>query len=81
MHSLSVPMYKPALKLKGEAPAVGRTGGFIVGMATSGVVAWLCGAAHQVVISAIPKSSTTPITIEVSKELHGNPTHSRQLWR
>jgi predicted murein hydrolase (TIGR00659 family) len=74
--ALGVPMYKQGIKLKGSLRRllVVVLAGSIVGMITAGVVAWMCGASHQVIMSAIPKSVTTPIAIEVSEELHGNPS-------
>jgi putative effector of murein hydrolase len=42
-------------------------------MVTAGGTAWLLGAPLPVVMSAVPKSVTTPIAIEVSRELHGIP--------
>src|ERR1019366_7077596 len=47
--------------------------GSVVGMATAGLTAWALGAPMPVVMSTVPKSVTTPIAIEVSKELHGIP--------
>ena len=74
--ALGLPMYKQGVKLKGSIRRllVVVLAGSIVGMATAGFVAWICGASHQVVMSAIPKSVTTPIALAVSQELHGNPT-------
>jgi predicted murein hydrolase (TIGR00659 family) len=73
--ALGVPMYKQGLKLKGS---LGRllavvVVGSIVGMVSAGLVAWMCGASHQVIVSTLPKSVTTPIAIELSSEMHGNP--------
>jgi len=47
--------------------------GSVVGMATAGLTAWLLGAPLPVVMSAVPKSVTTPIAIEVCRELKGIP--------
>lgn len=73
--ALGVPMYKQAIRLKGSLRRLLLVvlAGSIVGMVTAGGVAWMLGASRQVVMSAIPKSVTTPIAIEVSRELHGNP--------
>jgi predicted murein hydrolase (TIGR00659 family) len=73
--ALAVPMYRQGMKLK---RSLGRlllvvVAGSVVGMATAGGVAWMLGASHEVVASAIPKSVTTPIAVEVCEELHGNP--------
>lgn len=73
--ALGVPMYKQSITMKGSLRrlVVVVMAGSIVGMLTAGVVAWMLGASHQVIMSAIPKSVTTPIAMEVSKQLHGDP--------
>ncbi|MDR3745210.1 MAG: LrgB family protein [Acidobacteriaceae bacterium] len=73
--ALGVPMYKQGIKLKGSLRRllVVVLAGSIVGMFTAGIVAWLFGASHEVIMSTLPKSVTTPIAIQVSAELHGNP--------
>ena len=74
--ALGVPMYKQGIKLKGSLRRllVVVLAGSIVGMTTAGVAAWLFGASHEVVMSMLPKSVTTPIAMAVSTQLHGNPT-------
>jgi len=47
--------------------------GSVVGMVTAGLTAWLLGAPLPVVMSTVPKSVTTPIAIEVCRELKGIP--------
>jgi putative effector of murein hydrolase len=42
-------------------------------MVTAGLTAWLLGAPLPVVMSTVPKSVTTPIAIEVCRELKGIP--------
>ena len=42
-------------------------------MVTAGLTAWLLGAPRPVVMSTIPKSVTTPIAIEVCRQLGGIP--------
>jgi predicted murein hydrolase (TIGR00659 family) len=73
--ALGVPMYKQGIKLKATLPRLSLVvfAGSAVGMGTAGGVASLCGASHQMVMSALPKSVTTPIAIEVSRSLHGDP--------
>ena len=65
--ALAVPMYKQGVKLKGAIRRllVVVLAGSIVGMATAGVVAWALGASHEAIMSALPKSITTPIAIQV----------------
>jgi predicted murein hydrolase (TIGR00659 family) len=73
--ALGVPMYKQGVKLKGSLRRLLLVvlAGSIVGMVTAGLVAWMFGASHEVIMSTLPKSVTTPIAIQVSEHLHGNP--------
>jgi predicted murein hydrolase (TIGR00659 family) len=72
---LAVPMFRNGKLLRRSLPmlAVVVLAGSVVGMVTAGVTAWLLGAPLPVVMSAVPKSVTTPIAIEVSRELNGIP--------
>jgi predicted murein hydrolase (TIGR00659 family) len=73
--ALAVPMYRNGQALKRSLPilAVIVLAGALVGMITAGLTAWLLGAPPDVVMSAVPKSVTMPIAIEVCKELKGIP--------
>ncbi len=79
--ALGVPMYKQASQLRKSLPVltVGVIAGAVVGMVTAGVTAALLGASPQLVMSALPKSVTTPIAIEVSRQLHGVPEVSASM--
>ncbi len=73
--ALGVPMYKNGKKLSNAAvplsAAIGA--GSVVGMVTAGVCAAWMGAPKEFIASAIPKSVTTPIAMEIARELHGFP--------
>ena len=73
--ALAVPMYRNGLTLRPWLPrlAIVVLAGAIVGMVTAGGTAWLLGAPMPVVMSTVPKSVTTPIAVEVSRELGGLP--------
>lgn len=73
--ALAVPMYRNGLALQRSLPRLALVvfAGALVGMITAGGTAWLLGAPLPVVMSAVPKSVTTPIAIEVCRELHGIP--------
>lgn len=73
--ALAVPMYRNGLALRSSLPrlAVIVFIGAAVGMITAGGTAWLLGAPLPVVMSAVPKSVTTPIAIEVCRQLKGIP--------
>jgi predicted murein hydrolase (TIGR00659 family) len=73
--ALAVPMYRNGLVLRSSLPRLALIVfiGALVGMVTAGGTAWLLGAPLPVVMSTVPKSVTTPIAIEVCRQLHGIP--------
>lgn len=73
--ALAVPMYRNGIVLRRSLPRLGIVVfcAALVGMVTAGGTAWLLGAPRDVILSAIPKSVTTPIAVEVCEELHGIP--------
>jgi len=73
--ALAVPMFRQGKSLKQALPRLSAIVfvGSVVGMVTAGLTAWLLGAPPAVVWSTVSKSVTTPIAIEVSRELHGIP--------
>lgn len=73
--ALAAPMFRHGRALRRSLPRLILIvlAGSVVGMATAGGTAWLLGAPMPVVMATIPKSVTTPIAIEVSRELGGIP--------
>ncbi len=73
--ALAVPMHRNGQRLRRSLPRLLLVvvAGAVVGMATAGGTAWLLGAPVSVVMSAVPKSVTTPIAVEVARELGGLP--------
>ncbi len=73
--ALAVPMYRNGRRLRRSLPRLLLVvcAGAVVGMTTAGVTAGLLGAPISVVMSAVPKSVTTPIAVEVARELGGIP--------
>lgn len=73
--ALAVPMYRNGLALRSSLPrlAIIVFAAALVGMISAGGTAWLLGAPRAVVMSAVPKSVTTPIAVEVCRQLHGIP--------
>jgi predicted murein hydrolase (TIGR00659 family) len=73
--ALAVPMYRHGKALRNSLPTLTLIvlAGSVVGMVTAGLTAWLLGAPLPVVMSTVPKSVTTPIAIEVCRELKGIP--------
>jgi putative effector of murein hydrolase len=73
--ALAVPMYRQGKNLRPVLPrlTVVVAAGAVVGMASAGLTAWLLGAPLPVIMSTVPKSVTTPIAIELCRELKGIP--------
>lgn len=73
--ALAVPMYRQGKILRPVLPRLSLVvlAGAAVGMASAGLTAWLLGAPLPVVMSTVPKSVTTPIAIELCRELKGIP--------
>ncbi|HEY2860538.1 MAG TPA: LrgB family protein [Terracidiphilus sp.] len=73
--ALAMPMYRNGLALRRLLPRLALIAfiGALVGMVSAGGTAWLLGAPLPVVMSAVPKSVTTPIAIEVCRQLKGVP--------
>jgi predicted murein hydrolase (TIGR00659 family) len=73
--ALGVPVYKNGRNLsKAAVPLSVAIGvGSTVGMLTAGVCAAWMGAPKELIASAVPKSVTTPIAMEIARELHGFP--------
>jgi predicted murein hydrolase (TIGR00659 family) len=72
---LAVPMYRNGKQLRRSLPKLALIvlAGSVVGMVTAGLTAWLLDAPLPVVFSAVPKSVTAPIAIEICRELKGIP--------
>jgi predicted murein hydrolase (TIGR00659 family) len=73
--ALAVPMYRQGKILRPLLPrlTVVVVAGAVVGMGSAGLMAWLLGAPLPVIMSTVPKSVTTPIAVELCKELKGIP--------
>ena len=73
--ALAVPMYRNGMALRSSLRRLVLIvlAGSVVGMVTAGGTAWLLGAPMPVVMSTVPKSVTTPIAVEVSRQLKGIP--------
>lgn len=73
--ALGVPVYKNGKRLRSAAVplSVSIGVGSAVGMVTAAACAALMGAPREFIASAVPKSVTTPIAMEIARELHGFP--------
>jgi len=72
--ALGVPLYRQARKIKTHIPAIvlAIMVGSICGLASSALFVWLTHGSRIVLLSMVPKSVTTPISIEISKQLGGD---------
>jgi len=68
-------MYRNGLELRRILPRLSLVVfvGAMVGIATAAGSAWLMNAPTPIVMSAVPKSVTTPIAIEICRQLKGIP--------
>ena len=73
--ALAVPLYKQAGKVRRHAGAVvaAVSAGAASGMAAAGAFVHLLGGSRPVMLSMIPKSVTTPISMEVARQIGGVP--------
>jgi predicted murein hydrolase (TIGR00659 family) len=73
--ALGVPLYKHYRRIRRSLLALmsGITVGALSGMVSAALLVWLFGGTHQVILSVISKSVTTPISIEITTQLGGYP--------
>jgi predicted murein hydrolase (TIGR00659 family) len=73
--ALGVPLYKQWGKVRKHAGAVvaAIVAGAASGMAAAGELVRLLGGSRVVLLSMVPKSVTTPISMEVARQLGGTP--------
>jgi predicted murein hydrolase (TIGR00659 family) len=73
--ALGVPLYKQAQKIKQSfIPIVtGMTLGSISSLVIAGCLAWLLGGTESLMLSMLPKSVTSPVALEIVRQLGGIP--------
>lgn len=73
--ALGVPMYKHALRLRKQLKAIaaGVVAGSLCGMTSSALFVWAAGGTRELWTTALPKSVSSPISIEIVKQLGGIP--------
>lgn len=73
--ALGVPLYKQSRRIRGHVLALlaAITAGSVAGMASAGALVWLFHGSRTLMLSMLPKSVTTPISMQVSELLHGEP--------
>lgn len=79
--ALGVPLYKHWKRLRRELPAVlvGVTVGSFTGICATGLIVWATGGSKELIVTMLPKSVSSPIAIELSRLVGGNPAFSAVL--
>ncbi len=74
--ALAIPLYLQWNTIKKQfiPILISQLVGCMVGILSVVIIAKLCGAEKDIILSLAPKSVTTPIALEVSKSLHGIPS-------
>lgn len=73
--ALGVPIYKYAVKLRRQFRAIlsGVVAGSLCGLTCSAFFIWLAGGSRELLLTALPKSASSPISIEIVRLLGGVP--------
>jgi len=73
--ALGVPLYKQAQQMKSRLPAIaaGVTVGSVSGIASAALFVTLLGGSRELLLAMLPKSSTSPIAIEIVRQIGGIP--------
>lgn len=79
--ALGVPLYKHWHVIRRELAAVviGIALGSAIGIASAGAFVWLLGGSKELMLTMMPKSTSSPIAIELSRLVGGNPVFSAVL--
>ena len=74
--ALGVPIYREAQKIKDNLGAIllGNFTGSLMGLFSAGVLVWLMGGSRELILSMMPTSATTPISVEIVANLGGIPS-------
>lgn len=73
--ALGVPVYREGKKIKQSlAPIIlGNFTGSLMGILSGGGLIWLLGGGKELILSMMPKSATTPISVVIVENLGGLP--------
>ncbi|MBN2983069.1 MULTISPECIES: LrgB family protein [Cohnella] len=79
--ALGVPLYKYRKRIRAEWVAVlgGITAGALVSIVSTGGLLWALGASRETILSAMPKSVSSPIALELARLTGGSPELSATL--
>jgi predicted murein hydrolase (TIGR00659 family) len=73
--ALGVPFYKYYQHYRKSAPAIviSVTIGSMTGIVVVSFIVWLMSSDYELIVSMLPKSTTTPIALELARQLDGRP--------
>ncbi|MDQ1914523.1 LrgB family protein [Paenibacillus sp. GD4] len=73
--AMGVPLYKNAQKIKEKITPViaGIFAGSVMGIVSSIALVHLLGGTREIMLTMMPKSVTTPISVEIIRAMGGNP--------
>ncbi|WP_284646488.1 LrgB family protein [Paenibacillus silviterrae] len=73
--AMGVPLYKNAQKLKEKVTPIltGVLAGSVMGIVSSLALVGLFGGSREIMFTMMPKSVTTPISVEIIRSMGGNP--------
>lgn len=73
--ALGMPLHKQSRKIRGHVMAllIAIAAGSLAAMASAAALVYLLHGSRAVLLSMIPKSVTTPISMAISQQLHGEP--------
>jgi len=73
--ALGVPLYKNVQKFKEKLTPMlaGIFAGSLMGIASSSALIWLFGESREMMVTMMPKSVTTPISVEIIRSMGGIP--------
>ncbi|RIE03980.1 LrgB family protein [Cohnella faecalis] len=79
--ALGVPLYKHRERIRFQLLAVlsGISVGAIAAIVSTGLLVWGLGGSREAILSAMPKSVSSPIALELSRLTGGNPELSATL--
>jgi putative effector of murein hydrolase len=73
--ALAVPLYKSAQAMKGKIRAIvlGSAIGSLSGLLSVALLMWALNGVKDTMLAMLPKSATSPIAIELARQLGGTP--------
>jgi predicted murein hydrolase (TIGR00659 family) len=79
--ALGVPLYKNRARIRAQLAAVlgGVTVGAVTAIVSTGLIVWGLGGTREMILTAMPKSVSSPIALELARLTGGSPEISAAL--